>query len=544
MEELEEYKCRTCLSTVESGRCTEITKKCYLDKTAKEVIIFLVPEMEATLSDGELVCQSCLRTLRTVVKFIERCLQVEALLGEEDQEYCEGDTNDFPENQVYIKEDVVEEEYEEHFEETGDIVYDENGTVIDQDGDSTQVQQEHDYYVPTYDEYVKSEPEGSEDDSGSVEDKHIIEGNDSHQTPVEIVFDDSYELYKPARGTQRVLKHLVFKDETEDDDDNLTNDGDTYGCSTCTLEFSSKHKYLEHLKDHEPYTCHLCGKNLKSESSYENHMVWHKGKGFNMCEFCGKCFSSTTALKLHISNMHEENEEDKSHQCSECPKTFKNKFKLENHVKTVHLKLGRQICHLCGKLFQNKEACESHYRLIHLQLKPFICDVCGSEFGRKDYLQKHMFHHTGVSRPKKKDGVQKAPRLRLRNPGKPVVCKICGKQISTVHLLKAHLRTHVRIKRYKCKHCELTFTLSTNRDRHEKLHEADPENKFRCNICWKRVKTEEDLERHVANHSNRPPQHSCDICGEKFHRRYLMDNHYLDKHTSREISRGQRKRLS
>ncbi|KAJ8967142.1 hypothetical protein NQ317_001594 [Molorchus minor] len=132
----------------------------------------------------------------------------------------------------------------------------------------------------------------------------------------------------------------------------------------------------------------------------------------------------------------------------------------------------------------------------------------------------------GMKMMKRKLGPDHAPKIQF--------AEYAARKYPRSISLKAHLRTHVRLKRYGCKYCELTFTLPTNRDRHEKSHEADPENKYRCNICWKRVKTEEDLERHVAGHSNRPAQHACEVCGERFHRRYLLDNHNLDKHTGPE----------
>ncbi|KAJ8971399.1 hypothetical protein NQ314_000732 [Rhamnusium bicolor] len=78
------------------------------------------------------------------------------------------------------------------------------------------------------------------------------------------------------------------------------------------------------------------------------------------------------------------------------------------------------------------------------------------------------------------------------------------------------------------------FLHQTSKIRHEKSHEADPEHKFVCPICWKRTKTKEELDLHIKEHNNRPKRHTCKVCGEAFCRRMLLDNHVLLNHTNEE----------
>lgn len=55
---------------------------------------------------------------------------------------------------------------------------------------------------------------------------------------------------------------------------------------------------------------------------------------------------------------------------------------------------------------------------------------------------------------------------------------------------------------------------------------------FRCNVCWKRLPTQDDLTVHMAQHGN--PRYRCHICDEQFHRKYLFDNHFLLQHATPE----------
>lgn len=64
---------------------------------------------------------------------------------------------------------------------------------------------------------------------------------------------------------------------------------------------------------------------------------------------------------------------------------------------------------------------------------------------------------------------------------------------------------------------------------------------YRCNVCWKRLKTEEELKLHMASHGN--PKYQCHICDEQFHRKYLFDNHYLLEHATPEDLENSKKEI-
>ncbi|CAJ0569635.1 unnamed protein product, partial [Mesorhabditis spiculigera] len=67
------------------------------------------------------------------------------------------------------------------------------------------------------------------------------------------------------------------------------------------------------------YKCPLCEKNLSSPSALYTHKKTHGDKVFN-CEFCTKTFTLKNYLKLHVKQVHEQNE--RKHVCTYCQKSF------------------------------------------------------------------------------------------------------------------------------------------------------------------------------------------------------------------------------
>lgn len=53
---------------------------------------------------------------------------------------------------------------------------------------------------------------------------------------------------------------------------------------------------------------------------------------------------------------------------------------------------------------------------------------------------------------------------------------------------------------------------------------------FRCMTCWEKFLSEEDLKTHELKHTPNLKRYSCCLCGAKFYRKMLLENHLLDLH--------------
>ena len=93
-----------------------------------------------------------------------------------------------------------------------------------------------------------------------------------------------------------------------------------------------KHQNLEKEKDTE-YTCEICGKvGRYGKLGLIRHKRAAHSKKDKPCQYCGRLFSENSRVKNHIEQVH-----TKPLQCNICPKGYRTKAQLENHVNSQHL---------------------------------------------------------------------------------------------------------------------------------------------------------------------------------------------------------------
>ncbi|KAK9874273.1 hypothetical protein WA026_002625 [Henosepilachna vigintioctopunctata] len=110
---------------------------------------------------------------------------------------------------------------------------------------------------------------------------------------------------------------------------------------------------------------------------------------------------------------------DKLHMCDICPKTFKRREHLYQHLK-LHTGFRPYICEHCNKSFMRKEHLLRHMTS-HSGQKNYTCSICEKSFSRNDNLLKH----------KKTHGKQTS-----------FTCEVCQKQFVMKHYYLAHKVTH------------------------------------------------------------------------------------------------------
>lgn len=112
----------------------------------------------------------------------------------------------------------------------------------------------------------------------------------------------------------------------------------------------SQNAALQHLfirKSFRPYKCTLCGKAFREKDKLEQHMRYHSREGCRYtCHQCNKGFLSSTVLEEHLQ-MHLE---QRSYSCLFCAESYDRLELLKEHV-SVHLVNGCFSCPSCKKTF-------------------------------------------------------------------------------------------------------------------------------------------------------------------------------------------------
>jgi len=227
-------------------------------------------------------------------------------------------------------------------------------------------------------------------------------------------------------------------------------------CTTCGDVSTGFNQYLQHIKIHSVVTCQVCSKQFSDTARYKRHYaVCHAVGRDEVCPYCGKKYKH---LKSHIYAAHTEREADqctvcefsshipgsvanhlrrvhskpevcqvchktvkdlkrhlrrkvcfvkeeserRKHNCTQCEKVFTQKFHLERHINSVHLKTRSHFCTQCSYKTTNNFNLNIHIKRIHERKElrtdcPFCCkQVYNIDFHIKAYHQEEMLSSVGL----------------------------------------------------------------------------------------------------------------------------------------------------
>uniref|UniRef100_A0A3Q2YXS4 PR domain zinc finger protein 10 n=1 Tax=Hippocampus comes TaxID=109280 RepID=A0A3Q2YXS4_HIPCM len=167
-------------------------------------------------------------------------------------------------------------------------------------------------------------------------------------------------------------------------------------------------------KRFRPFKCKHCDKAFRDKEKLEQHLRVHGRDTFVFpCHLCSKTFVTDTALDDHLL-VHTEN---RSYACLLCAETFDRLDALRDHIE-MHAVDGTFTCPSCKKTFPDFIQVKKHIRCFHSE-KIFQCPNCDKAFCRPDKLRLHMLRHSDR---------------------RDFLCSTCGKQFKRKDKLREHMQ--------------------------------------------------------------------------------------------------------
>ena len=190
-----------------------------------------------------------------------------------------------------------------------------------------------------------------------------------------------YRIKKPDDSERDKILDYIEKEE-----------GNNFRCTVCDKTSKRKYNMKDHVeKIHFPgmfsHACKFCDKLLESKQSFKKHKEVHKTKaGSGLLQRRNR--NNHNILSDYIMKVQTEKNVD-VFLCEVCGKLDKYKWKLVNHVESVHFP-GCYIhcCKVCMKNFDTRQSFLSHMKNNHKKTikamagKKVRCEK--EEFVRKD----------------------------------------------------------------------------------------------------------------------------------------------------------------
>ncbi|XP_026879498.2 PR domain zinc finger protein 10 isoform X1 [Electrophorus electricus] len=214
---------------------------------------------------------------------------------------------------------------------------------------------------------------------------------------------------------------------------------------------------LQHLfirKSFRPFRCSQCGKAFREKDKLEQHLRYHgRDTCRHVCHQCNKGFLSSAALEDHLQ-LHTD---QRTYSCLFCTESYDRLDLLKEHV-GIHLVNGCFSCPSCKKTFTDFIQVKKHVRSFHSE-KIFQCTECDKAFCRPDKLRLHMLRHSDR---------------------KDFLCSTCGKQFKRKDKLREHMQRMHNPER------EAKKAERTHRAKALKLKEPTTDLEsfmFKCRLC-------------------------------------------------------------
>ena len=190
--------------------------------------------------------------------------------------------------------------------------------------------------------------------------------------------------------------------------------------------------------------CAVCNLDFKEKGKLEEHIKGkHETIAWNACVLCQETFNTTVDLQTHVLEAHKDHSE---FQCEECNTKCRTKKEVEDHAKLAHREVAWNACLRCDKNFQERTELQSHIMEAHKDKQAYECEKCDKVFKTEE---EHKLHTITV------------------HAENVFNCQICNKPYTSMASLRRHdWRCHREVE---------------------------------CNICGETIQSRGDIKKHREN---------------------------------------------
>ncbi|XP_060554187.1 zinc finger protein 93-like [Ruditapes philippinarum] len=253
---------------------------------------------------------------------------------------------------------------------------------------------------------------------------------------------------KVAKTKQALERHAAYHEDDR-----------PFSCEVCLQRFKNsddRGKHYRRLKRDGKFNiaCTVCHKHFKTDDILRKHIEM---LGCNVAAVDGTVTSKSEPTGHNIQEGSAITLKEEyvigdciACTCKVCENVFSSTSSLKKHYKEVHNDNKRQVCIQCGQTLSSKDSLARHFSIFHQSSFPYACDLCDQKFKIKESLCRHVkfVHQDG--------GYQ---------------CHECHRVFSQPVNLRKHSAVHTTQKQFTCKSCGREFRWKQAMQKHELLHD-------------------------------------------------------------------------